>query len=192
MLGKLDQLLISLIILLVIAGGGYYAAKNGYFKKFAKQDKTIETTKTADWKTYSDNNWGIEFHYPSQYGDINVYEPAYKDFISMTAGALELDGVTLKDNFTFYAEHTVSLINPSMKYCLQGLCNLPAKSTLTYNNLEWVMPDTSVSTGGGTDAPTFTNSTKIYRTSKNGIIYYLGFSSEEVANKILSTFKFLK
>lgn len=195
--------LAPILIILVLAGivaiavGAYYygritSPKNDFFDQnpmvFPSQQpqltdkpapdtstRTSTTDETANWKTYTNNQYSFYFKYPTSLNtEIN-------DYGSKLNVSLKKD---LKDayvQFDFYAE-----LN-SDKYK-----NFDLDQTITINSIEWnvIYPGKSCGDSNqcGQTIPT-------YWTTKNNFTYtflYILKEDEETLLKILKTFKFLK
>src|SRR3989344_2806560 len=61
-------IVVGILALAIIGAGIFYATRfaNLSPKESAKQAETLKD-ETADWKTYRNEEFGFEFHYPSEY-----------------------------------------------------------------------------------------------------------------------------
>lgn len=178
--------LIGIVIVLAAAGGYWWWQNKARVavplttqQATSSQQTTMDVT--ANWKTYQDEKRGFEFRYPPEY----KLDTMYKDEL----GTIDVDP----------AFHSLS--NPSKKtsirwtveavhsnYCYLEHCQEVAKGNLVLGDLAWHDFGLEHYCDAGACSP----ETHTYGIAHGEYNYYIIFTDEDRAEKILQTFKFTK
>jgi hypothetical protein len=113
---KIILSIIIIIVLAIIALAGFFAYK--YFTKTQTLITNVQNSsnETAGWKTYTNNDWGIEFVYPSNFGVPKLDE---KYGLSFSNKSTFIRRTTLQD-ITKYLEEEKKCIQEGNGLCYEG------------------------------------------------------------------------
>lgn len=167
---------VDLIATSSIAGVSDYVL---HFNIVSNPADASSTAGISTWKTYTNSTYDFSFQYPPTYtiladqllgGSSSKYvQVALRDESHGQATYIEIFGETLPNN------------------CYKNLCDLPAKSRLTLDDITWDFLGETTYCDAGMGC---TSSPATYRTLKNDMRYYVSFSSTDEAESMLQTFKF--
>ena len=132
-----------------------------------KQDTqvTVPVEETADWKVYTNQDFGIEMKFPAEYKQDS--------------------GDTSFSNKNAQVKIRAETVGGG--YCFLGLCSENSKDTVLINGINWDYLGSSQYC----DAGECSSMQGVYRTTYAGYRYYLIFVGENPEKEILSTLKFI-
>lgn len=97
---------VIVLVLLIVAGAGiYFLGKNNAKKVVTQtptQTTTLTTNPTANWKTYSNSNYGFSFQYPSYLTTVNDKFPKEIPSVGTVSDELRISSADYKNDLQVY------------------------------------------------------------------------------------------
>ena len=186
-MNKKLYLILSIVAILIIIGGIWY-----WQSRSMSVDQSVD--QTANWKTYVNNEYGFEFKYPQDWGDLKVSDgsgykkdPWVYNFYEFTS---EWSSSTQKAPADFPGlEFTIVVWNQAHPDLDSAIGSSPDSKTEKEDTQIGGIKGVKI-TGVGANPEKLPTSTFIVR-NKN-YAYVIEPGSWQVPSEILSTFKFTK
>ncbi|MDO8564647.1 MAG: hypothetical protein Q7R88_01490 [bacterium] len=163
---------IVIVILVVLLGGGYLAYRTYHTQ--TTTDNIAEAVDTKDWKTYRNDEYGVEFNYPAS---LKMY--------SDRGGVLK---VNFRSGTTGVLSFAMEALNGN--YCYLNLCDDKAEGFIA-GKAKWDY----LGSGKYCDAGECSPETFRYRASDDTYRYYMLFdrgTDTSAIKFILYSFKFTR